>query len=592
MNFWTGVLLVTASLAVVTVAASSFVLLDHYGVENEGDGSNGTEVDGQVAEPEQSVTNPVHLEPKPGDTGDDDDTRDRPRNDLVVEEEAWFEEVGSEAGLGGIYGNKTSGEGTRVVRAYSVEGVYGIGVYTVDYDRDGEPDVLTIADGNPVLHRNTGGEFERTRQLSDVDVKVKSALFFDHDNDGYDDLYLLSNQRSVFLENQDGDYTRREAGLEIGFKKVWGSNAADYTGNGCLDVFVLQSNDWRDTRAVGYDDREVSLEEDNGNPNRLFAGNCSGFQETTRMAGIREAGWSLASSFVDLTGDGLPDIHVANDFNNDVLYVNQGNGSFERRVLPEFTNRNGMSSEIADVDEDGLPEVLVTNIYYDAEKESVPSHRFGGRTHGNYVLKNEAGGFVDVAEDLGIVNGGWGWAAEFEDYDNDGYLDLLHGDSDSGYNLAVVRLWKGGEGGFSRVAPAEAGFLPAQERGVVSLDYDNDGDLDVLTDNTAGEFKLYDNEKADGDSLQVVLEPVDHTVIGSTVTVEYEGGEVTKILTSEADYKSQSARVLHFGLGNAENVTVVVEWADGGKDVYQDVVANRRVELQRGEPPETLVDFG
>lgn len=88
-----------------------------------------------------------------------------------------------------------------------------------------------------------------------------------------------------------------------------------------------------------------------GNPNLLFDGDCNSFEQVEN-AGIEGTRWSLATSFVDLTGDGYLDIHVGNDFNTDVLYVNQHDGTFRRVEIPA-TDRHAMASEVADVTGDG-----------------------------------------------------------------------------------------------------------------------------------------------------------------------------------------------------------------------------------------------
>lgn len=600
------VLALVISVAVLSISSgtdyvSEFNVLEH-GNESESSQDPSDSVDSQQREatepvqPQEEI--PMEEQPQPPPVpdpyGGDQQTEPEIHELEIIGQpheipETWFTEVADIAGLGHVYGGDPVDEhGT--VKASPVEGIDGVGVYVVDHDNDGLEDVLTIAGSVPTLHENKGGVYVESDSLPEIEAEVKGALFLDYDNDGYEDLYLLSNEESVFLENQEGVFVEREVGLEVGYEEVWGAATADYTGDGCLDVFVIQSNDWRDTRAVGYNDRDVTIEEDNGNPNRLFRGDCEGFRETTEEAGIEGAAWSLATSFVDLTGDGWPDIHVANDFNNDVLYLNQGDGSFERRVMPEFTNRNGMSSEVADVTGNGLLDIFVTNIYPD-EIAAVPAHRYGGRAEGNNLLINQGDGvFEDHADRYGVVNGGWGWAALLEDFSNTGDLDLVHGDANPGITLAPPRIWRSIDDDPERVDGFQAGLQSTQERSIAALDYNADGSLDIATDNIVGSFRLYENQKVENGSLQVQLMPDGHTVIGSEVEVSYGGEDETQRYDAGNDYKTQSSRILHFGLGDTDEVDeITVRWADGTVDTHTRIDADQRIRLTPEEEPETLM---
>jgi len=128
---------------------------------------------------------------------------------------------------------------------------------------------------------------------------------------------------------------------------------------------------------------------------------------------------------VDFTDNGYPDIHVANDFDHDVVYADRENGSFERIVPPNRTNRNGMASEVGDVTGGGLPDVFVTDIYYPewlAENDAQPL-----KARGNYFIETrEDGNSVLRSEQLWVRAGGWGWAAVLADLDSDGDEDLFH----------------------------------------------------------------------------------------------------------------------------------------------------------------------
>lgn len=463
------------------------------------------------------------------------------------------------------------------------EGNTVAGVFVSDYDNDGYPDILALGDQEPVLFENDeGGALTQSNSLPTLNTDFTSALFVDYDNDGWEDLYLInhqsSNKSSVFLENSRGEFKIAEVGLEFNYESPRGAAAADYNGDGCLDIFVIQAGNWLERRPTGFGEK-VDISSDNGNRNRMFRGTCSGFVETTEQADIEGTTWSLATSFVDLNDDGLPDIHVANDFNNDVLYLNEGNGSFHRRMLPGYTDRNGMSSEIGDINGDGLPDIFVSNIHLDNEsRNSVLESRYGDRIGGNNLLVNQGEGrFEDEADRYGLSEGYWGWSALVEDFDDDTDLEIYQAVSE-GYSSFVHDdlYWDLSDGKYQRHVFDQG----INTYGSATLDFDRDGRMDIITSSQKREFKLYLNRNDGGGWLQVELKNPGGTVLGTKVKVISEYGNQTSWAHSEVDYMSQSSRVMHFGLEDSNQVTVKAQWSDGTTTVRQ-VSINQRIEMPK-----------
>ncbi len=478
------------------------------------------------------------------------------------------------------------------------------GVYVADVDNDGWEDLLVVGGESPVLYANTGGQFERSDALPGLSREFKSATFVDVEGDGWTELLLFSRNGDVAsFRNHNGTYERTDYGLG-NLTYPLGAAAADYDGDGDTDLFVYQSGNWRMTKPAGYFSLHAHVEDDNGNPNILYENVGSGEEarfERVDDAGISGERWSLAASFVDLTGDGLPDIHVANDYNNDTIYVNQGNGTFTQQLLGGATARNGMSSEVADVTDDGAPDVFVTNIYlpFESAENKMSKERYdrlrrlltyviqSGRTKGNTLLINQGNGvLVDRADEFGVRRGGWGWAATFTDFDNDGDRDLLHTTQKVARldpnrpKWTLPQLWQRTPDGFERVNHSIHGIDEHDSRGMATGDYDLDGDRDVIIATHGGPVLLYENTVNGGNSLAFrIVDEQGATALGASVRVEYGEESTTVRQTSQTDFLSQESRMIHVGLGTIDEATLHVTWPDGTRRTFENVAANQRLRV-------------
>jgi len=473
------------------------------------------------------------------------------------------------------------------------------GVYVADVNRDGWEDVLAVGGERPALFVNRNGTFERSDALPALERPFKSAAFVDYDGDGWEDLVLLpAGGPVVTLHNDGGRFERVDAGLGNTTFPL-GAAAADYDGDGDQDLFVYQSGDWAEGKPAGSFSLNATFADDNGNPNLLYENTGDGFTrvEESGIAGDR---WSLAASFTDLTGDGRPDIHVANDYNTDIVYVNQGGGEFAQRQLRGNTARNGMTSELADVNGDGRLDVFVANIHLPISPRTMSPDRYerikdfftfvihSNRTQGNTLLVNGGDGqFTDRAVRWNLRDGGWGWAASFADFDNDGDRDLLHAtqnvvtiDPDDPF-YTYPMLWEREDGNFTQLRSSERGFAEDDGRGMVTLDYDNDGDRDAIMAVYSGNVSVYENTvDRSTTSLQVrVADANGATAYGATVTVSADGRTTTRHQRPRTDFLSQESRFIHVGLGRTDRVDLTVTWPDGTERTFDDIAADRRVRV-------------
>lgn len=471
------------------------------------------------------------------------------------------------------------------------------GLYVTDYDNDLREDILAIGGSEPVLFRNTDGKFERTGAIPTVSGTIQGALFFDHDNDGWEDLLILRRgETPVFLENREGSFRKTDVGLNDELSVPVGASAADYTGNGCLDLFIIQYGDWSETTPYGWQSQlPFEMEDDNGHPNALYRGSCGEF-DLVDDAGIEGVHWSLATSFVDLNGDDRPDIHVANDYYNDTIYYNNGDATFNRTVLGSETDRNGMSSTVADITGNGHSDIFVTNIYFPRDSSDLTEterrlfkgfrdNRLGKRMHGNNLLVGTDSGFEFAGEEAGVDEGGWGWAAITTDFDSSGQQDLFHttqrimrfNKSEPVYTSPM--LWIQEDNEFYRQHALEIGFSETDGRGAVHADFDHTGSADVAIATFDGQYHLYRNDGPQGNSLQVrVKGNREGTAIGARVYVVTDNRTQVQLNDDKTDYQSQSTRFLHFGVGDSVTVNELrIVWPDGTERTFEDVETGQRL---------------
>ena len=482
------------------------------------------------------------------------------------------------------------------------------GVYVVDFDDDGYEDVLAVGERYPVLFENVGGEFVayRTFELP----RVQTAHFFDADNDGDRDLLMAQYAGSlVFYENVHGSFRRENVGFDRGMVNPTSIVSADFSGDGCLDVFVTQNGLWSGTtpltlaeaRRVQEHHPDVRPTTQSGKPNVLYYGDCESFTDVTQQAGLEGHHWSLASSAADLTGDGYPDIHVGNDWSSDYIYVNEGNGTFDRRRMGPNSDRNAMSSTVDDMNGDLVPDLFVTNIYYPDNHtrtdRAPPLHRDAALPEGNnYFVNDGTGNFTDEAPEHGLQKGGWGWTATVADFNNDGHLDVVQSTTDIYWvepyrsTYSSLQVWRGTQETWEKVDSREYGLDQENTYAVARIDYDNDGHLDVIVGTAplgptlrgqAQPFKVYENTREGDDYLQFFVRDPSTVDRNAAVYVQTDRRVIYASPNSRGNFQSQDSRLIHVGTRTEEVERVVVLWPDGSRSVYTTLESGNRYVLRK-----------
>jgi len=514
-----------------------------------------------------------------------------------------FVEVGVQSGLTHRHENGASAE------KYVME-TFGSGLATFDYDGDGFLDLFFVngASAGHRLYRNAGG-------MKFVDATAKSGLrgngsfgtgvaVGDYDNDNRPDLYVTGFGSNQLFRNEGGGVFRevtKEAGVAGG---GWSSSAGfvDYDRDGDLDLYVVRylEYDTKDNPYCGFKKPGYRMYCDprmfDGKPDILYRNNGDGtFTDVSKASGIANpAGKGLGIAVGDIDNDGWPDIYIANDGVRNFLYHNQRNGTFTDIAYGAGVGfdgngkpQAGMGAEIADYDGDGLADIFVTNF----SDELNTLYRNLGK-----LL------FDDVTLQAGLQSGltPLGFGTRLFDFDNDGDLDLH---VTNGHVIDNVTLYHPqlryehkdllyenvGNGKFKDVS-ANAGPAFAMEhvgRGSAVADLDNDGDLDIVISNLGARPYLFRNDsKPVGHWLSLDLSQPD-----ARVEVTAGGRTQHRYATSVNSYLSSSDARVHIGLGDAAKADrVQIIWADGSKQVMQNVAGDREIKVSGPQRPPRATD--
>ncbi len=492
----------------------------------------------------------------------------------------------------------------------------GAGLCWLDHDDDGWLDLFVVntwSEGEwgrwydegalPIarLYHNDRGRFTDVTAETGVGLEVRGngCVAGDLDGDGLTDLYVTTERENVLLWNEDGERFVADDGSAGVNTPGWQAGAAigDVNNDGLQDLFV-----------AGYANLNGPIAgADKGFPNTFQAepdllflnqgaepGQRPAFVDVAAEVGIEAAqiDYGLGAMFTDVDRDGDLDLYVANDTHPNRLYVTRldpdsplGFTLDEQGEAAEVADENaGMGVASGDYDEDGRPDLVVTNmarqghaVFRSIEGEEPPTFAFS---------LNE----MRLA-DLG--RGRTGWGATWADLDLDTDLDLLlaHGSipvrdlvDDREQLQAFENLTSSGErGAFTEVTDTvgldRSGLHLA--RGLAAADYDNDGDVDVAVGTIGSPLALLRNTGAGGHSLVVAADPPTPGTIVAVTTAD--GTTVERELIAGSSYLSSEDPRAHIGLGENDVATVRVTWSDGRQAVVADVDADQVLTVEPDE---------
>jgi hypothetical protein len=532
----------------------------------------------------------------------------------------------------------------------------GGGVAAGDINNDGLPDLYFSSNRSPNrLYLNKGGwRFEDITDRAGVagEGNWKTGVSMaDVNGDGWLDIFSCgvggyksyAGRNALYINNGDQTFTDRTEEYGLSFRGFTTQAAFfDYDNDGDLDMYLL-NHSVHSVRSQG--DLSLRYQSDPAAGDRLFrndrdAGGRTRFVDVTSQAGIFSSavGYGLGIAVSDFNGDGFADLYISNDFQeNDYLYINNGNGTFMQqleRCMPH-SSRFSMGSDVADLNHDGWPEIFTLDMLPWKEEllkasagedpfETLQyklSLGFHYQVARNALQLNRGAGpdgslsFSDVAPFAGVEATDWSWGALFADLNQDGnsellvtngilrrpndldYINFISGDS-AQRNLGTldfVRIMPDGavpnklffnRGGLAFADSSERWMdsRPGYSMGSAYADLDTDGDLDLIVNNLNAEATLLKNDlQPKGSFLKLRLRGAgaNSSGIGTRATV-WKNGVVLgwRELSPVRGWQSSSEPVLHFGLGRTETVdSVVVLWPGNRKQTLRNVQTNTSIEV-------------
>ncbi len=446
---------------------------------------------------------------------------------------------------------------------------FGIGA--ADYDGDGFYDLMITKFGNSEpnrtnrLLRNKGdGRFEDVTAEAGLVLSQggMSVSWADYDNDGDPDLFLPGvSENELYQNNGDGTFTDvsvasgvyENCSACLFYSGVWW----DYDYDGYLDLYVVSHF-------------VTSI---------LYHNNGDGTFTKTDL--LTESGgyYSWGALPMDFDNDDTLDLYVANDLDvNNFLYINK-NGVFEESAVEYGVEDpyDGMGLAVNDYNNDGNFDFCVTNISE------------------NSFYENSGSGFINRSQDLNIFDTGWAWGLSFSDLDLDGYEDafFVNQIDDNFQHMLFQNVFEDGQRTFSDISDELDINEDADSKGVLSFDYDNDGDLDLMITNNYARPHFYENTINESTTnnhvkFKLVGTSSNRDGIGTVVTVKSQENIQYRIYQG-VGFVSQSQIPLHYGVGQATNLdSIALKWPSGTVDVYYDLPVNATIEFTEGEGYEVL----
>ncbi|YCM42149.1 FG-GAP-like repeat-containing protein [Verrucomicrobiaceae bacterium 227] len=494
----------------------------------------------------------------------------------------------------------------------------------VDIDGDSDLDLLVCYYDSPLqVFINDGSGKKFTEAASQMGLAITDAslmpFFADYDSDGDLDLYLLTNR----YEDPAGKP----------------ANPPVETINGVTRI-KPEFQKYYFLKRTGPTQLEADV---TGRPDYLFRNDGPGddglprFSNVTKEAGLDAPGHGLAAIWWDFNLDGLPDLFVANDFNDpDHLYENQGDGTF-RDVAEDHLPQTAwfsMGADVGDMNNDGLLDLFTTDMaattHYKA-KISMGNmqdwlwglENFWPRQamRNNFFLNTGSNRFMEIAPMAGLSATDWTWGVRMADLDNDSRLDLFFTNGAARYfNNADMPVSTSDQVGktswdhFANGKPLKEENLAFRNEGNLSFsnqskawglnengvsmaaaqsDLDGDGDLDLIVSNLGSPVSVLQNHATGNHALKVTLrgKSPNTSALGAQVEITTPtNGRQVRILNPYSGFLASSDHAIHFGLGSDTLVsTLSIRWPNGSTETFTDLQGDRELIFAEPEAAKPII---
>ena len=498
--------------------------------------------------------------------------------------------------------------------------VMGGGAAFLDYDNDGNLDILLVRGSTIDQYRQHGGDpvcalYRGNGKGQFVDVSQKSGLsaahgwgmgvaVADYDNDGWQDI-LVTGYGRIFLFHNKRDGTFEEVAEKAGIKgSGWYMGAAfgDFDRDGHLDLYIAKYLEYPldhippHTSACNY--RGISVFcGPRGLPGTrdeiYFSDGAGHFRDRSAELQIDpDKQYGLGVLIADYDNDGWPDIFVADDLSPNQLYHNLGKGKFEEVALTanaafsaDGVEEGNMGADYGDYDHDGWLDLYYTTSSFQTDE---------------LLQNNHDGTFTNVSNPSGHGASTYSfvkWGTSFADIDNDGWEDLfvvnghLYPEADK-FDLGLVYrqrplVFFNTHNNKFREAGLELGLSQQwKSRGLAVGDYDNDGRLDFLVNNLDDAPVLLHNELPKQHWLLVrcVGTQSNKSAVGARLTLRSGDLQQTREIKAGLSYLSSNDLRVHFGLGSHDHAdSLEIRWPSGLVERMQDVRADQILNIEEGK---------
>jgi len=520
----------------------------------------------------------------------------------------------------------------------------GGGVALGDINNDGLTDIyLSSNQATNKLYLNKGGfKFEDITVkagVSDIKGWTNGISMIDINNDGLLDIYVCKSasinnpelRKNKLFINQ-GNNSFKELARTYGIDDMAYSSQAyffDYDKDGDNDLYLVNHR-------VDFDNNiiintEINNRTSSVTTDKLYRNDGSHFTDVTQEAGLLNNTWGLSASISDFNDDGWLDIYVCNDFIlGDQLWINNKKGGFENKIhdIMDHTSFFSMGSDIADINNDTKPDLVVLDMVSEdhvANKKNMAAmsssqfhqlvklgHHYQYMSNTLHLNRGDAM-FSDIALSAGVANTDWSWAPLLADFNNDGFKDLFVTNgikrdmTDNDYKIALdKRAAQGkmtlddlftlipsrkiknyvyennGDSGFNKKTDDWGLTQYLNSNGAAYADLDNDGDLDLVTNNLDDYASIYQNNSTNN-FIKIKLEGPTNNIlgIGAELNLQTSQGTQYNEYYLNRGFLSSVGEAIVFGIGNSKKAgPLTIKWVDGKTQKINSVNANESLTIR------------